>query len=57
MRLQVIEQSRPLPRHAAVELAVVRFIDANLERLTVAAGIVVALSAVAVIAATVLHAF
>ncbi len=27
MRLQVIEQSRPLPRHAAVELAVVRFID------------------------------
>lgn len=57
MRLQVIEQSRPLPRHAAVELAVVRFIDANLERLTVTAGIVVALSAVAVIAATVLHAF
>ena len=54
------EHHRPCLRvemFEAVELAVVRFIDANIQKLTVVAGIIVALSAVAVIAATVLHAF
>jgi hypothetical protein len=57
MRLQVIEQSRPAPVRTSVELATVRFIDANLPQLQVAAGVVVALSSVAIIATLIVRAF